>query len=276
MEQPNIENKPERGERGPISKEFFELQFEFAKALFERARAADKEASLLGIIEMVAPALRNNISEYDFERGRITHDFEDADNQQLLVEAAYLNYLARFHEKLQRADALEGPSQKFGPVYYFTSKDEAPGAPESEDTVTFHFNLESEEGSSIGIDAMRENMKKMLQAIKERHPEVKTISGTSWLLDAIPPKAIKKLFPQAFLDSFEVREAKSNWGVGAMIWGQFLDVNGNVKKKLADELLKNVKGMKEEEYLIDLLRPPLYKPKSGIAPIEEFYQMYGV
>ncbi|OGI76783.1 hypothetical protein A3C57_02415 [Candidatus Nomurabacteria bacterium RIFCSPHIGHO2_02_FULL_33_12] len=115
-----------------------------------------------------------------------------------------------------------------------------------------------------------------MKDIKFNHPNTKTLSTASWLLDAIPETIAQKLFPQSFIDSMRVKESKIGWSLGTMIWGQFLDARGNLKKQLSDELLKNLKNMKKDEYLIDLLKPPLHKPKSAITNIEDFYVMYNV
>lgn len=280
MEQSNIENKPERGERGPISKEFFELQFEFAKALAEANKRAGTDIPLLEMVRRVAPAIQASVFSYDAERREFSSDIKPGVTEANLVEKAYEGYLE--HVKKEQAASVEidpnEPRRQFGALYYVVPENQHADEQMGKENITFHFAHNYDESAKrlLGLDALRASMGEMLQELKQRYPDAKTLSTASWLLDAMPESVAQQLFPQAFLDSLKVKDSKYGWGMGTMIWGQFLDVNGNVKKKLADELLKNVKGMKEEEYLIDLLRPPLYKPKSGIAPIEEFYKMYGI
>src|SRR3989344_9167166 len=193
-----------------------------------------------------------------------------------LIDKAYETYLQI--EKESDRSIIYGPIQKFGPLSYVTYEDNNLNEKPLKDNISFHFsnNYDMTPRQLLNIEERKKDITNLLKDIKFNHPNTKTLSTASWLLDAIPETIAQKLFPQSFIDSMRVKESKIGWSLGTMIWGQFLDARGNLKKQLSDELLKNLKNMKKDEYLIDLLKPPLHKPKSAITNIEDFYVMYNV
>lgn len=257
-----------------ISKDFFSFQFEFAQELYRQAQKKDPNVNFVNIVINFTPELRAHVVEYIKEKDSFEDHFKDGITEKNLLEKAYDTYVSE--EEIEVQETPDGPNQKFGPLFYLTTEDEGEGA--LENNITFHFSndLSLSPRQLLNIEERKKDIHDMLKDIREQHPNTKTLSTASWLLDAIPEKIMQELFPQTFINSMKVKEAKIGWRLGTMIWGQFLDAEGNLKKSLADELMKNLRNRTEDEYLIDLLKPPLHKPKSGIAPIEDFYKMYSV
>ncbi len=276
MENLKPESKIESKEEGLMSKDFFKFQFEFAKELYNKTKQRNPNIELSHIIESVAPELRAQVLEYDQEKKGFLNDLKSGITEENLVDKAYEGYVKV--EKESNRSIAYGPIQKFGPMYYLTAKDENINEEIGKDNISFHFSNKFDISPSqlLNIEERKKDIANLLKDIQSNHPNTKTLSTASWLLDAIPTDIVQKLFPQSFIDSMQVKESKVGWSLGTMIWGQFIDARGNLKKELAEELLKNLRNMKEDEYLIDLLKPPLHKPKSAVAKIDDFYSMYNI
>jgi hypothetical protein len=278
MESFPVENKIEHSEPPLISKDFFALQLEFAKELYRQAKQKNPELNLIDTIKRVAPQTTWQAIEYDKNTNTFADVFKTGITEENILDEVYENYRLEEKAEVENIDPYDGPNRKFGPLFYVTPEDETPGEEAGKDNISFHFSNDYKLSSAqlLNIEERKKDIQSMLNDIKLNHPKIKTLSTASWLLDAIPESIMIKLFPQSFIDSIRVKETKVGWRLGTMIWGQFLDARGNVKKRLADELLNNVRNMQEGEYLIDLLKPPLHKPKSAIAPIDDFFTMYNV
>ena len=272
----NLENGIEKNEESLISKDFFVFQFEFAKELYNKKKENDQTINLLNVINSVAPIIREQVLEYDEDKSIFIEHLKAGITEENLIDKAYETYLQI--EKESDRSIIYGPIQKFGPLSYVTYEDNNLNEKPLKDNISFHFsnNYDMTPRQLLNIEERKKDITNLLKDIKFNHPNTKTLSTASWLLDAIPETIAQKLFPQSFIDSMRVKESKIGWSLGTMIWGQFLDARGNLKKQLSDELLKNLKNMKKDEYLIDLLKPPLHKPKSAITNIEDFYVMYNV
>lgn len=275
----SFKNPIENNEKPVINKDFFAFQLEFAKELYDKNKEHNQDADFLDTIKYIAPMIRAYVFEYDQEKKDFNNDLNVGVTEENLLDKAYEAYIdeeRKWKEKQQSTQ--EESTQKFGPVWYITSENENIHEESRKDNISFHFSNDYDMSPRqlLNIEQRKKDITNLLKDIKSNHPDTKTLSTASWLLDAIPDTVAQKLFPQSFIDSMKVKESKHGWSLGTMIWGQFLDVKGNLKKQLAEELLKNLKNMKEDEYLIDLLKPPLHKPKSGMTNIEDFYKMYGV
>lgn len=276
----NLENKLEKPQDPGISKDFFAFQFEFAKELYNKAKEKSPQITLFEIIKNIAPELRAQIFNYDNDKKEFAEEVKEGITEENLVDKAYESYL--YNERKDRevgTDSLGyGHNQKFGPIYYLTHEDEHSANKERENNISVHFSNDYDMNPRelLNVEERKKDIANLLKDIKNNYPDTKTISTASWLLDALPLSVAGKLFPQSFIESMRVKEAKVGWSLGTMIWGQFLDAKGGLKTHLAEELIKNIKNMKEGQYLIDLLQPPLHKPKSAVANIEDFYRMYNI
>lgn len=275
----NPQNTIEKNEQLIIKKDFFAFQIDFAKELYNKTKEVNPNSDFLTILKHVAPMVRAEVFEYDENKKDFVDDLKLGVTEENLLDKAYEAYLIEFtKDKNPVEDTKDEANQKFGPIWYLTAENENTQEETRKNNISFHFSNDDNLSSRqlLNINERKINIASLLKDIKSKHPDVKTLSTASWLLDAIPDSISQKLFPQSFIDSMCVKESKVGWSLGTMIWGQFLDAQGNLKKQLAEELMKNLKNMKDGEYLIDLLQPPLHKPKSAIADIQDFYSMYNV
>ena len=276
MENFKPENIIENKEYGLISKDFFNFQFQFTKELYAKIKKKNPEIQLSYIIKNTEPMLRSQVLDYDEEKKDFLENFKDGITEENIADKAYDEYV-KSEKELDRS-TVTGPIQKFGPMFYLTSEDENINQITTKNNISFHFsndfNMSPRE--LLNINERKIDIANLLKDIKINHPNTETISTASWLLDAIPDKIMEELFPKSFIKSIRLKESKSGWSLGTMIWGQFLDAKGGLKKDLAEKILQNLRNMKEDEYLIDLLEPPLHKPKSAKSNIQDFYNMYAV
>lgn len=270
-EQFNLSENTTWEARKPLlfKKDFFELQLEFAKEIQKQTGKP-----LLHIIRDRTSTLARNAFKYD---GLKFIDFKPEVTEENVLDFSYEEYL-----KSEKADISESVpyyhegSSGFG-CFAYDQADE--GGEKKSGEIRIHFY--NSEFDTVGpldkskIELRKKEIHDVLQDIKKAHPEAKEITGLSWLYN-VP--AYQRLFPQSYIDSLKVNTQDFQWKRGTTIWGQFIDSEFNLKKDLADELLRRLKNLPVEKPLSDLFKegPPLMAPLEARGSIEDFYTMYGI
>ncbi len=260
-----------------LGKDFFQLQFDFAKAIQEKTGEP-----LLEIIEGKTGILRRNIGNYD---GFKFVSFKNGITEGNIVDFAYSEYLKNLDKNdMEPAEYHPEGSRSFGCFSHWLEEDNS-------DTIEIHF--QNNEFNKVGpldkskIELRKKELRDLLLDIKTRYPQVKNISGLSWLYN-LP--AYRRLFPVSYVNNLEPNLYRMQWRRGTTIWGQFIDSEYKLRQPLVEELLRKIKDLPVEhspegEKIVDLskvfegydkggtnLRPPL----KTHGPIEDFYKMYGI
>jgi hypothetical protein len=101
-----------------------------------------------------------------------------------------------------------------------------------------HFNNNDTSGySPLAKERMatrKQELRRIIQDIKQNYSEVKFINGDSWLYNI---EAYKRLFPQKFIESGVIHNDFSK----LTVWGQFLDRNENIRKAMAEKFARKIK-----------------------------------
>ena len=242
----------------PIQKEFFQLQFEFAKLVAER-----RNLLLDTAVISYAPFIRNNAFKRNEDSAeRVPH--EDV-TEETMADIAYENYL-----KQVRPDVIpyhEGT--RFGCFFHTYNAHNR--------VAELHFvNAEYDvkgplDASKLG--SRRREVTDVLKNIRDMHPHVRSITGDSWLYNL---EAYRRILPARYTSNAEPSEKWGEWARGTTIWGQFLDSEGGAKQDLGAILLERAKELGPETPLHELLRAPLMRPLIVAADIADFYTEYDI
>lgn len=136
------------------------------------------------------------------------------------------------------------------------------------DTVFLHFN--NNEGAEPGplskqsMPARLHELKNIFSDLHANHPEIKTVSGYSWLYNL---ESYKRLFPQPFTQN----PTKITDDFGYNIFGQFLNSAHQIKQDAKKNFLKNVKNAKTYNEVIQAFE---FHPLKVQAPMEVFGRFY--
>ncbi len=239
------------------SKDFFKLQLQFAQIISEKYECDFAEAlfrftsiyvRLLGFLDE-DPPFRENTNWL-----KIVSDFPKNEDKQL--EYIYIKYIN--HEKNRNRTPI---ANCFGCIFFkYHSKT---------NQYELHYNaLEKESG--LGYNRIQErlsDLKQLFETIQKEEKPGSTIFVRTWLLNI---KAFQRLFPKIFIENakmWDINLAQDN-----SHWGQFLDINGNVKLDLAEQLLTNAKSEYHENI-------NSYFPLKVLISEEktaEFYRFYNI
>lgn len=175
-----------------------------------------------------------------------------------IFEATYDYYK---HTLIQRK-VIDREKYNRKPCFIYEIKD---------DSIQLHFN--NNEGSDPGplsserkINRVRE-LKDIFIEIKHKHPEIKTVTGSSWLYNL---ETYKRLFPAEYVLSARLAP---NEFQSLDIWGQFLDSNFDIKNDFASNFLQNVRAAQNTK---DLYASFYFQTLATKAEIRYFFVKYGV
>ena len=242
-----------------FGKDYFELQFEFAKELQQRLGGL-----LLDVIKNFAPILRFNSFQYEGDSVKGVNHGVTEDN---IVDMAYAKYLKTYNDELVEYHPEEG--SRFGCFYYDKDDDR--------EVINIHFlNTEFDNVGPLDkakVELRKKEMWDMLNDIKIKYPDIEEIQSVSWLYN-LP--SFKRLFPQSFLDNMKIDERDVLWGKGTTIWGQFFNNKYELKEDLTNELLQQLKELSVDKKLSEVFKNTslLMPPLAIHGPIEDFYKMY--
>lgn len=247
-------------------REYFNLQFEFAKALQRKSGG-----NLLDIIKTRTSSLRFGLYEYNDdntlkgEKPGLTGITEEG-----LADFAYANYLKKDGNP-KPAEYHPKDSTRFGCFYYDHNK--------ADDSLRIHFvNAEFDAVGPLDkskIEERKREIRDMLADIKANFPEQKEINGLSWLYNL---DSYKRLFPESYTRELEENKGPVQWARGTTIWGQFMDNKLAIKNDLAQELMKRVNNLMPGQELSDVFKegPPLMPPLTARGSLNDFYEMYKI
>lgn len=256
-------------------RKYYELQFEFAKLIAERAGTP-----LIEAVDTYASVVRNHIHTFDKD-WNITGNLDGLTDENLL-EVAWDTSLVR-HTERNSEPAVYHPedSSRFGCHYY--DYDEA------SKTINIHFfNAEFEEewkdGKDISkgpldtskIERRRHELTEMFRDIQTRFPEATRVRCQSSLNNL---ESYIRLYPESYRQGIGGVDYDTKiWGQGTTIWGQFLGGNEKIKGEYgfkegyARDFLENAKKVPLDR-LADALPFP---PRTAEADIQDFYDFYGI
>lgn len=117
-----------------------------------------------------------------------------------------------------------------------------------------------------------ENLKQMFTDIRAKHPDAKTVRGSSWLYNL---KSYRSLFPPEYtakLDDPKGKEESIEHGdfQSMLRWGQFIDRTGSVNQDRKAQFLKNIEDLNVD----DLASTFPLQTLNVDGDIDKFYEMY--
>jgi hypothetical protein len=112
------------------------------------------------------------------------------------------------------------------------------------------------------------DLKEMFSDIKKKHPDTQYVQGGSWLYNY---ESYKRLFPKTYTTDMPIGK-KVNTSV-FVIWGPFVNSEGQLKEDMVNDFLKKIETAKTTEELLDAFPLKGYFPK---GKIEDFYTFYGI
>ncbi len=246
-------------------REYFELQFEFAKALQEKTGD-----NLFDIIKTRTSSLRFGLFVYEGYVCKGEKPGVSALSEEALTDFAYADYLKTDGEQ-EPAEYHPKESTRFGCFYYDKN--------DKDDSLRIHFvNAENDQTGPLDKDKINERkreIKDLLLDIKQQYPDKKEISGLSWLYNL---EAYTRLFPDTYTAALRENKDQFQWARGTTIWGQFLDNKMELKKDMVQELLRRVRNLEPGEELGAVFAEgaPLMSPLETRGRLQDFYEMYGV
>lgn len=248
-----------------FSKDYFKLQYDFAKILQEK-----RGIPLFDAIKETTSALRLNAFEYDdFNNFKGISSEVTEEN---IVDIAYANELKEenggpvpYHTK---------DSTRFGCFSYEQQDKQTPTS------INIHF-FNGEFDPNTGpldkskIEKRKKEIHDVLVDIKRNYPDAKEICGLSWIYNI---QSYKRLFPDSYIKNLQMDEREILWTRGTTVWGQFLDNQYKLKQDIANELLLRAKELSKEDSLSKLFKngSQLMPPLATHGPVEDFYKMYKI
>lgn len=262
-------NKPFKSPR-----KYYELQFEFAKLMAERTGM-----TLVDAVDAYAPVMRNHIHTFD-EDWNIT-GLEEGITDENMLEKAWEKSLVRHVERNSEPTEYHPEGSRFGCHYY--DYDEA------SKTINIHFfnaefEEEWEEGKDVSkgpldsskLDRRMHELTDMFKDIKKRYPDAERVRCQSSLNNL---NSYLRLYPESYRATVgDIDYDPKLWAQGTTVWGQFLGGNEKAageygfKEELVTQFLDKVKELPVEK-LPEALPNPV---RTAEAPIQDFYEMYGV
>jgi len=185
----------------------------------------------------------------------------------------------------QYVAGLQGPDDRGEWTYrFYLRRPEATVAPatvatfgcfayarSSSDRIRVHFlNVETDGRSPLAadrIDRRRAELAALFRHVKRARPGPLQVVGASWLYNL---DAYRRLFPVAYVASARVLARRFRH---MPLWGQFLDRRGETREDVTREFLERLERHASVDGL-DHCFP--FQVLTVTAPVEEFYDCYGV
>ncbi|MDB5238214.1 MAG: hypothetical protein JWM46_484 [Candidatus Kaiserbacteria bacterium] len=251
-----IQNPEGREKLKPLSKDYFDIQLQFAEAVSQKSGIPLENAlfKYTNLFARLSFGTLDELDENDPAWQKFAHDVSTQTDRSEYVYSTYLN-----------APQEKPPAQ---PIQFGCFRAD----PVEEDgLVTFHFK-NTEYGKSPfspdQIEARKQELKNLFTEIKKQYPHAKIVKGGSWLYDK---EEYRSLFPASYSDS-RIVQNDNRFFQGMSRWGQFLDKNGNVRSDSKERFLEALKRV-DAEHLADAFPIPRYKVE---APVQDFYDFYGI
>lgn len=241
------------------SKDYIELQIEFAKKVSEITSLDFKEA----ILKYTGFYITFRIQNYDFNPNHPTwSEYLDylGSNTSAWADKSYEFYLVQVnkdHPKDQRF------SKKFGCFFYELD--------EQNNCIYIHFkNKMGGSPSSLSFSEKNKRiheLKAMFSYINEKKLSAAYVCGHSWLYNI---EAYNRLFPPTYIKSAKVNR---EWFGSTALWGQFVDNDGEIKRDIADRFRNCIASAVNLDELKQCFEHPVLEPESRI---EVFFKFYGI
>jgi hypothetical protein len=235
------------------SKEFFDLQIRFARAIAALSDMPIEQA----LLDYTNIYVRFGLGRA-FDPGHPTwRCYVDGLSKAADVcEWTYRFYLAR-----TEVPHTQSVVATFGCFSY---------ARQDAGCVRIHFqNIEPAMVSPLSIDRLPVRLAELyllFDHIRRNHKEAARVAGTSWLYNL---RAYQRCFPEGYVASARIAESRFR---NMPLWGQFLDRNGLVRIGIAEDFIRRLSSVTN---LRDLARSFPFQALAVEAPIAQFYSFYG-
>lgn len=250
-------------------REHIEIRFEWAKALSKMFRESDFTDALARDTDLYARIFGKRVSFLEAQKDERWSDLIRDIRSSKDPAATCVEYWKRFSQARR-----EKPREFFGPFRFDYHAEEH--------RVSIHFgsmgwSREERDAPVRFTKDTKEELARLFRTVRERHPDAKVVSGSSWLfteLFASPllSKKVKEVLPPSFVESRHTTEYPSQ---GGGYWGQFVDNRGRVHRGRAAEFrerMHNSEIMKPDTFMQAFPVQPTYLE----APVEDFYRFYEV
>lgn len=259
--------KTERLERiqTPLDKEYFKLQFDFAKVVSEKTGIPFETAlfSHTSIPGFFGCGLRSDESHPAWQEYK---DEIRNDQSPDPLTATYNYYLRIFIPNNPVSKSPYGcfsfdPPNEFGIVrIHFSNAADPKESPFSDD----------------GLKDRRDELKRMFRFLHDTYGSSSDgkklyVKGGSWLYAL---KQYRSLFPPTYAkDPSELEKMAPDKGFrGFQRWGQFVDKDRKTRREMVEKLFENLKNV-DADHIGDAFPLPTYHVN---APIQDFYDFYGI
>lgn len=136
------------------------------------------------------------------------------------------------------------------------------------DRIRLHFqNVETDGHSPLAIDRRTQRAAELAALFAHVRGEPPRVVGASWLYNL---EAYRRLFPPSYLATARVLSNRFRY---MPLWGQFVDRRGEVKERMAHQLLERI-GCRPSLDGLDQCFP--FQVISAETSVRDFYEFYGV
>lgn len=236
------------------SKEFIDLQVEFAKRLVEVTHS--NWAEILAEHTLFRHLLNVSISREDHSDPlwqEFVNGFKAQSDPNRWAYEFYQHHPAPEEETAQ---------PRFGCFTFVYPFRDTP-------VVRLHFeNLTKQHAlNKAALGVRQSELRDLFAYVRHHYPEAARVRGGSWLYNI---EAYRRLFPAEYIKS----AARVGYETGFFaLWGQFLHADGTVRAALAAQFLSS---LQQQTTLDGCMRCFLYEVLRPECPLEAFYAFYEV
>jgi hypothetical protein len=141
----------------------------------------------------------------------------------------------------------------------------------SDERIRLHFhNAETDGRSPLAIEHRARRLSELralvAHATREMRPPVRVV-GASWLYNL---EAYRRLFPKSYVATAHVLRSRFQF---MPLWGQFLDRHGDIKERVARELLDRLERQSGLEFLDECFPYPVLGVEAPLDELRAFYDV---
>jgi hypothetical protein len=122
--------------------------------------------------------------------------------------------------------------------------------------------------SDENLPQRREDMKALLEKVRQEHPEAALFMSATWLRST---SRYRNLSPPDIAEQKNLMSPDMKL-TGNSVWGQFIDASGHTNERVYSQFLD---GVKDATSIDELLAAFPYPTLKAVDPIEKYYEFYG-
>jgi hypothetical protein len=236
------------------SKEFFDLQIRFARAVVALIDVPTEQA----LLDYTNIYVRFGLGRTFDQSHPVWRCYIDGLSQ----AADMCDWTYRFYLAQAEVSQVQSMAAPFGCFSY---------ARQDAGCVRIHFqNIEPGMVSPLSIDRLPvrlAELRSLFGHIRRTEAEATRVAGTSWLYNL---RAYQRCFPEGYVASAKVAESRFR---NMPLWGQFLERTGVVRRGIAEDFARRLSTITNGR---DLACSFPLQALAVEAPIGHFYSFYGV